>query len=119
MSVMGFLDDYIKVDKIAQPRHLLEEEELHHAGAVDADRVVAGRRHRDQRDDLVHPLQLARLAPAVAGVGDLGRVTIWSTTNAVNVTDGLDGLAGGSALLGFLAFTIIAYWAFRNPTSTA
>ena len=40
---------------------------------------------------------------------------IWATTNAVNVTDGLDGLAGGSALLGFLAFTIIAYWAFRNP----
>jgi phospho-N-acetylmuramoyl-pentapeptide-transferase len=32
----------------------------------------------------------------------------------VNVTDGLDGLAGGSALLAFLAFTIIAYWAFRN-----
>lgn len=40
---------------------------------------------------------------------------IWATTNAVNVTDGLDGLAGGSALLGFAAFTIIAYWAFRNP----
>ena len=40
---------------------------------------------------------------------------IWSTANAVNVTDGLDGLAAGSALLGFLAFTIIAYWAFRNP----
>jgi phospho-N-acetylmuramoyl-pentapeptide-transferase len=40
---------------------------------------------------------------------------IWSTTNAVNVTDGLDGLAGGSALLGFIAFAIIAYWAFRNP----
>lgn len=40
---------------------------------------------------------------------------IWATTNAVNVTDGLDGLAGGSALMGFGAFTIIAYWAFRNP----
>ena len=40
---------------------------------------------------------------------------VWSTTNAVNVTDGLDGLAAGSALVGFLAFTIIAYWAFRNP----
>ena len=42
-------------------------------------------------------------------------VIIWATTNAVNVTDGLDGLAGGSALMGFLAFTIIGYWAFRNP----
>jgi phospho-N-acetylmuramoyl-pentapeptide-transferase len=42
-------------------------------------------------------------------------VTIWATSNAVNVTDGLDGLAAGAGLLGFLAFTIIAYWAFRNP----
>jgi phospho-N-acetylmuramoyl-pentapeptide-transferase len=42
-------------------------------------------------------------------------IIIWSTTNAVNVTDGLDGLAAGSALFAFAAFTIIAYWAFRNP----
>jgi len=40
---------------------------------------------------------------------------VWSTSNAVNVTDGLDGLAGGSAMMGFFAFAIIAYWAFRNP----
>ncbi len=44
-----------------------------------------------------------------------GGLIIWATSNAVNVTDGLDGLAAGSGLLGFLAFTIIAYWAFRNP----
>jgi phospho-N-acetylmuramoyl-pentapeptide-transferase len=42
-------------------------------------------------------------------------LVIWATTNAVNVTDGLDGLAGGSALMGFGAFMIIGYWAFRNP----
>ena len=43
----------------------------------------------------------------------LAGLIIWSTTNAVNVTDGLDGLASGSALLGFLAFAVIAYWSFR------
>ena len=43
----------------------------------------------------------------------LAALIIWATTNAVNVTDGLDGLAGGSALLGFLAFAVIAYWSFR------
>jgi phospho-N-acetylmuramoyl-pentapeptide-transferase len=39
---------------------------------------------------------------------------VWATTNAVNVTDGLDGLAAGSAMFGFGAFTLIAYFAFRN-----
>lgn len=41
---------------------------------------------------------------------------IFATTNAVNVTDGLDGLAAGSALFGFAAFVAIAFLAFRNPT---
>ena len=40
---------------------------------------------------------------------------IFATTNAVNVTDGLDGLAGGAALLAFAAFVVIAYLIFRNP----
>lgn len=42
-------------------------------------------------------------------------VIIFATTNAVNVTDGLDGLASGSALMGFLAFMAIAFLGFRNP----
>lgn len=40
---------------------------------------------------------------------------IFATANAVNVTDGLDGLAAGSALIGFAVFTGIAFWKFRNP----
>jgi phospho-N-acetylmuramoyl-pentapeptide-transferase len=38
---------------------------------------------------------------------------ILATTNAVNLTDGLDGLAGGSAVASFAAFTVIGFWAFR------
>lgn len=40
---------------------------------------------------------------------------ILATTNAVNITDGLDGLAAGSAILGFGGFLVIGFWAFSNP----
>ena len=54
---------------------------------------------------------------------DLGPVgwVIWATvlivasSNAVNLTDGLDGLAGGSAIFASAAFAVIAFWTFRNP----
>ncbi len=36
-------------------------------------------------------------------------VTIIATTSAVAVTDGLDGLAGGTSLIAFIAFGIIAF----------
>ncbi|HVX17093.1 MAG TPA: phospho-N-acetylmuramoyl-pentapeptide-transferase [Acidimicrobiales bacterium] len=40
---------------------------------------------------------------------------IVGTTNAVNLTDGLDGLAAGSSLYAFAVFVVIGYWAFRHP----
>jgi phospho-N-acetylmuramoyl-pentapeptide-transferase len=41
---------------------------------------------------------------------------IVGSSNAVNLTDGLDGLAGGSSAFAFSCLTIIAYWQFRHPT---
>ena len=38
-----------------------------------------------------------------------------ATANAVNLADGLDGLASGSASLVFGAFVIISFWQFRHP----
>lgn len=54
---------------------------------------------------------------------DLGKIgwSIWAillilaSANAVNLTDGLDGLASGAAILNFAGFTFIAFWAFRHP----
>ena len=37
------------------------------------------------------------------------------TSNAVNLTDGLDGLAAGTASLVFGAYTLIAFWQLRHP----
>ena len=53
-------------------------------------------------------------------MGEVGWVVlavllIAGTTNAVNLTDGLDGLAAGSAIYAFGAMTVIGFWAFRHP----
>ncbi|MFN0092305.1 MAG: phospho-N-acetylmuramoyl-pentapeptide-transferase [Acidimicrobiales bacterium] len=53
---------------------------------------------------------------------DLGRwgwsawavLLILSMSNAVNLTDGLDGLAAGAAILSFAAFVVIGFWQFRH-----
>jgi len=39
---------------------------------------------------------------------------ILATSNAVNLTDGLDSLAAGASIFAFAAFVIIGFWAFRN-----
>ncbi len=53
---------------------------------------------------------------------DLGNVgwailavaVIYAMTNAVNLTDGLDGLAAGSSIFAYAAYVVIAFWGFRH-----
>jgi len=42
---------------------------------------------------------------------------IAASSNAVNLTDGLDGLASGSSALVFSAYVVIAFWEFRHSCS--
>jgi phospho-N-acetylmuramoyl-pentapeptide-transferase len=54
---------------------------------------------------------------------ELGSIlwTVWAVllitgfANAVNLTDGLDGLAAGAGVFSFGAFTVMAFWQFRYP----
>ncbi len=41
-------------------------------------------------------------------------IILSATSNAVNLTDGLDGLASGIGAMVFGAYTIIAFWIFRH-----
>jgi len=52
-------------------------------------------------------------------IGNVGWVLMavlvfYAMSNAVNLTDGLDGLAAGSSIFAFAAFTVIAFWGFRH-----
>ncbi len=40
---------------------------------------------------------------------------IYATTNGVNLTDGLDGLAAGSSIFAFSTLMVVGFWAFRHP----
>jgi len=39
---------------------------------------------------------------------------IYASTNALNLTDGMDGLASGAVILSFMAFVFIGFWGFRH-----
>jgi len=46
-------------------------------------------------------------------------VMVTGTSNGVNLTDGLDGLASGAAILVLAAYVIIGNWQLRNDCTTA
>lgn len=48
------------------------------------------------------------------GWGALAVFLVLAATNALNLTDGLDGLAAGSSAFTFAVFAIVAFWQFRH-----
>jgi phospho-N-acetylmuramoyl-pentapeptide-transferase len=52
-------------------------------------------------------------------VGEVGAVvlfiaTVMATTNAVNLTDGLDGLATGTSVIVLIAYALISFWQYQH-----
>jgi phospho-N-acetylmuramoyl-pentapeptide-transferase len=73
-------------------------------------------------------LHVAHVSPDLSFVRDTGLklgfffyvwvfIMITASANAVNLTDGLDGLASGSSAMVLAAFVVIAFWEFRHPCS--
>ncbi|MFQ5947246.1 MAG: phospho-N-acetylmuramoyl-pentapeptide-transferase [Acidimicrobiia bacterium] len=111
MGLIGFLDD---VSKVSRARNLGLNKRWKFAGQLVVAAVFAF-----WAVDVGVSTELS--FTRVLGL-DLGPfyvvmvlVMLTATANAVNLTDGLDGLASGSGALVFAAFTIIGFWQFRHP----
>ena len=117
LGLVGFLDDYIKVAKqrslgLRAGAKLVGQSVVAVTFAVLATAVPgrAGLHARVDRD-LVHPRhRRRRSAPCCFVVW--AYVMIAGTSNGVNLTDGLDGLATGTSVMVFASYVLIGIWQF-------
>ena len=118
MAFMGFLDDYIKVKK-AHNRGIFWKKKSYitYAIAIGTAWWLVSATGISRTISVTRATLPGWHVPWYVWVLWAGTM-IWATSNAVNVTDGLDGLAGGSALMGFLAFAIIGFIARRYHEET-
>jgi len=113
MGLIGFIDDYQKVSKS-------ENRGLGKAAKFIGQLVIAGFfawgaviSDVSTSISFTRPTSLT-LSVALFGVWVLFMLTGFA--NAVNITDGLDGLVSGSGALVYGAYMIIGFWIFRHPT---
>jgi phospho-N-acetylmuramoyl-pentapeptide-transferase len=114
-GVVGFLDDWIKVSN-ARNLGLNKRTKILGLLVVSIGFVVLYLTFTSGQTTL----SFTRFDRPGIELGNLGWAAlaiflILATTNAFNLTDGLDGLSSGSAILSFSAFVVIGFWAFRHP----
>jgi phospho-N-acetylmuramoyl-pentapeptide-transferase len=114
LGAVGFLDDYLGV---RARRNLGLRKRGKTLGIVAAAAIFGWLSLR-----FVHTsTHLSFTRPLATNLGQVGWfvlaiVIVYATVNAVNLTDGLDGLAAGSSAFVFAAFMVIAFTEFRHPT---
>ncbi|AYJ49994.1 phospho-N-acetylmuramoyl-pentapeptide-transferase [Rhodococcus sp. P1Y] len=123
LGVVGFLDDFIKIRK---QRNLGLNKTAKLVGQLFAAVLFGilalqfkgpnGLTPASQQLSYVRDIATVSLGPLVFIVWCYFLVTAWS--NAVNLTDGLDGLAAGSMTLVLGAYTVITFWQYRQACST-
>jgi phospho-N-acetylmuramoyl-pentapeptide-transferase len=118
LGLVGFIDDFIKIYKQTS-LGLRSKAKLAGQGVVGALFALEVLRHPNGYDLTPADAHLSFLRDVGPAIGVLPFV-IWiviliaGTSNAVNLTDGLDGLATGATVLVLAAYVIIGIWQERN-----
>lgn len=123
LGLVGFLDDYLKIRHQRSLGLNKTAKLVGQAGVAVAFAVLA--LHFGGRDGLTPAsphlsfIHNSSLSFGAAGFIVWAYLMISATSNAVNLTDGLDGLATGSAAMVFAAYVVIAFWQFTNSCPSA
>jgi phospho-N-acetylmuramoyl-pentapeptide-transferase len=118
LGLVGFIDDFIKL-YMQRSLGLRSGAKLAGQAIVGAIFAVLAIRFPDGWDITPASTHLSFYADFGISIGPVLFV-VWvilmvsGTSNAVNLTDGLDGLATGAAILALAAYMIIGIWQLRN-----
>jgi len=123
LGLVGFFDDWLKVSRqrslgLRAPTKMLAQSVVAIAFAI------AGVNFPDERGLTPVSLNLSTVRDTSIKLGVV-LVIIWvflmitATSNGVNLTDGLDGLATGAAVMSFGAFILIGVWEFGQSCAIA
>ncbi len=126
LGFVGFLDDYAKI-RAQQSLGLTPRGKLIGQIVVSVLFAVAAVSFADTNGQTpaAPGISLVRNADVMSFaswgyIGVLIGFAVWATliivgtSNAVNLTDGLDGLASGSTILVFVAYVMITFWQFNQ-----
>lgn len=123
LGFVGFLDDYMKITR-QNSRGISAKQKIF--GQVTAASIFGylGLQFPDKDSFTPISLQLSTVRDTSITLGVVA-VVIWiafmvtATSNGVNLTDGLDGLATGASVMTFIAFVLIGVWEFGQSCAIA
>ncbi|MEN9380702.1 MAG: hypothetical protein RIR99_536 [Actinomycetota bacterium] len=123
LGLVGFIDDFLKVSR-QQSLGLTSKQKLFGQILVASVFAYMGTQFPDK--DGLTPIssQLSTVRDTSITLGAV-LVVIWvalmvtATSNGVNLTDGLDGLASGASVLTFISFILIGVWEFGQSCAVS
>jgi phospho-N-acetylmuramoyl-pentapeptide-transferase len=119
LGVVGFLDDFIKLRRarnlgLSKTSKIVGQVLTATTFGILALRFANSDELTPASDNLSFVRDITVLSFGAVGFVLLANLVIAAWSNAVNLTDGLDGLAAGTSAIVLAVYVIIGFWQFRN-----
>jgi phospho-N-acetylmuramoyl-pentapeptide-transferase len=119
LGLVGFLDDFIKIRK-QRSLGLTAAAKFSGQLVMGVGFALAALQFKNEHGltpastHLSFVRDYTGIALGTVGFVLFAYIVVTATSNAVNLTDGLDGLASGTSVMVFASYVVIAFWQFGN-----